>query len=222
MIKAIIFDFDGLVFDTETYDLQAFEKLYEEYNLDFQKVEWIKSIGSSLSFDPYERLLSNFPKVSRDQFRTKRSRIYQEILEGKLPREGVVEYLKRAKQLGLKIAIASSSTRSWIDEYIDKLGILSFFDYICTSDDVKNVKPDPELYQRVLSYFKIAPNEAIVFEDSPNGSLAAIRAEIPCVIVPNETTYSLSFDDRIALRLNSKKDMTLDEVIGAITKENGR
>ncbi|QGH35504.1 HAD-IA family hydrolase [Gracilibacillus salitolerans] len=213
MVKVIIFDFDGLVFDTETYDLQAFQELYKKYNVDFPLGEWINSIGSSLRFAPYERLLVNFPEISRDKIRIERSNLYQELLEGKSPREGVVDYLERAKQLGIKIALASSSTRSWIEYHINKLGIISYFDYICTSDDVENVNPEPDLYQKVLSYFEISPKEAVVFEDSPNGSLASIRAEIPCVIVPNETTKLLKFDERVALRLNSKQDMTLDEVL---------
>lgn len=213
IVKVVIFDFDGLVFDTETFDLEAFQKLYKEYNVDFPIKKWINSIGSSLSFDPYEQLLLKFPEISRDNFRVKRSNLYQELLEGKSPREGVINYLERAKQLGIKVALASSSTRSWIDHHINKLGILSYFDYICTSDDVKSVKPEPDLYQKVLSYFEISPKEAVVFEDSPNGSLASIRAEIPCVIVPNETTKILEFDERVVLHLNSKKDMTLDEVL---------
>lgn len=217
MVKVIIFDFDGLVFDTETYDLESFQDLYKKYNVNFPIEEWIDSIGSSLSFDPYERLLSSFPEISRDNIRIERSNLYEEILEGKSPREGVVDYLERASQLGIKIALASSSTRSWIEYHMNKLDIISFFDFICTSDDVENVKPEPDLYQKVLSYFEITPKEAVVFEDSPNGSLASIRAEIPCVIVPNQTTKLLKFDERVVLRLNSKKDMTLDEVLEIVS-----
>ncbi|WP_019413147.1 HAD family phosphatase [Paenisporosarcina sp. TG20] len=217
MVKVIIFDFDGLVFDTETYDLEAFQELYIKYNVDFPIEDWIDSIGSSLRFDPYERLLSSYPEISRDNIRIERSNLYEKILEGKSPREGVVDYLERAFQLGIKIALASSSSRSWIDYHMNKLDVISFFDFICTSDDVENVKPEPDLYQKVLSYFEISPKEAVVFEDSPNGSLASIRAEIPCVIVPNEATKLLKFDERVVLRLNSKKDMTLDEVLDIVS-----
>ena len=69
------------------------------------------------------------------------------------------------------------------------------------------------MYIKVLNYFDIKSKEALVFEDSPNGSIASIRAGIPCVIVPNETTKFLEFDERVALRLSCKKDMTLDEVL---------
>ena len=128
MVKVIIFDFDGLVFDTETYDLESFRELYKRYNVGFPLEEWINSIGSSLQFDPYERLLINIPEASRDSIRIERSNLYQEILEGQSPREGVEDYLKRAKQLGLKTALASSSTRSWVDYHIKKIGIEAYFD----------------------------------------------------------------------------------------------
>ncbi|MFM1651579.1 HAD family hydrolase [Brevibacillus sp. B_LB10_24] len=217
MIKAVIFDFDGLIFDTETFVLQAFEEMYDEYQVNFPKEAWNQSIGTSLAFDPYEALLLRQPTASKEELKAEYERRYQSIREGKLPREGVIEYLQRAKQLNLKIAIASSSPRSWIDEHVSILAISQYFDFICTADDVEQIKPDPELYQKVLHYFDIQPHEAIVFEDSPNGSLAAIRAGIPCVIVPNETTRLLVFDERITLRINSKRDMTLDEVIEKIS-----
>ncbi|GAE31836.1 HAD family hydrolase [Halalkalibacter hemicellulosilyticus] len=220
MVKVLIFDFDGLVFDTETYDLEAFQELYKKYKVDFPLEEWMNSIGSSLKFDPYEHLLVSCPEISRDDIRLERSNLYQELLEGKSPREGVEDYLKRAKQLGIKIALASSSTRSWIDYHMNKLGIISYFDYICTSDDVEKVKPEPDLYKKILRYFEISPKEAVVFEDSPNGSLASIRAEIPCVIVPNETTKFLKFDERVALCLNSKVDMTLDRILEVLSLNN--
>lgn len=218
LFKVIIFDFDGLVFDTETYDLEAFQELYKKYKVVFPLKDWINSIGSSLGFDPYEQLLIKFPEISRDNIRIERSNLYQELLEGKSPREGVTDYLERAKRLGIKIALASSSTRCWVDYHIKNLGIISYFDYICTSDDVENVKPEPDLYNKVLGYFDISPKEAVAFEDSPNGSLASIRAEVPCVIVPNETTKLLKVDERVVLRLNSKKDMTLDEVLKVVSR----
>ncbi|UOQ50396.1 HAD-IA family hydrolase [Gracilibacillus caseinilyticus] len=217
MLKAIIFDFDGLVFDTETFDLKAFQELYQKYNVEFPLDNWMNSIGISLAFDPYEPLLMSLPGISRDDAKEERSNLYEKLLEGKAPREGVVEYLERGKQLGMKIAIASSSTRSWVEHHLNILGIKPYFDYICTSDDVENVKPEPDLYKKVLEYFDISAKEAVVFEDSPNGSLASIRAGIPCVIVPNETTEVLPFDKSVALRLNSKKDKTLDEVLEAVS-----
>lgn len=216
--KAIIFDFDGLIFDTETCELKSFEQLYEKYGVPFPREEWLKIIGTLSSYDPYETLTTAHSQLKKNDLIAEREALFEKIVEGETVREGVKEYIESAKELGLKVAIASSSSRKWIEKYLGVIGLdTSLFDVICTSDDVKNVKPDPELYEKVLSHFSIEPDEAIVFEDSANGSLAAIRANIPCVIVPNEVTKGLVFDERVALRLNSKKDMGLDGVIEFIS-----
>ena len=216
MIKAIIFDFDGLLIDTETYVYQSFADMYEDYNLTFPKEDWTNSIGGKRSIDPYEGLRLKHPEISRIDFEAENEKRYKQLIKGKTSREGVLDYLIRAKELELKIAIASSSAREWIDEHMKQLDLIDYFDFICTSDDVQHVKPNPELYQKVLSHFSLEPNEAIVFEDSPNGSLAAINAKIPCVIVPNSITKSLTFDERVTLRLDSKKEMILDDVINKV------
>ncbi|SES08551.1 haloacid dehalogenase superfamily, subfamily IA, variant 3 with third motif having DD or ED [Gracilibacillus ureilyticus] len=216
MVKAIIFDFDGLIFDTETFELESFQQLYQKYNIEFPIESWLKGIGSSLAFDPYEQLLHCIPNIDRDTVRQERRKVYKELIADQLPRDGVVDYLKRAKQLGIMTAIASSSRRSWVDEHLDKLNLTDYFDVIFTADDAEEVKPAPDLYLKVLNHFHITPEDAIVFEDSPNGSLAAINAGISCVIVPNKTTAELAFDKRVALRMKSKNEKSLDEVLHEI------
>ena len=214
MIKAIIFDFDGLIFDTETFEQQSFEEVFNYYQETFPKEDWLKSIGSSGDFNPYEELLKRNPHLSEEEVEKQREDHYQRIIQNKGPRVGVLEYIKRAKQLQLHLCLASSSSRKWITSHLQMIGIdINQFEFISTSDDVTQVKPDPELYNRVLDNFNLQPSEAIVFEDSPNGSLAAIRASIPCVIVPNSVTQQLQFDDRISLQLTSKEEKSLDEVI---------
>ncbi|GAB2540724.1 HAD family hydrolase [Gracilibacillus alcaliphilus] len=213
MIKAIIFDFDGLIFDSELFIFTAFEDLYKKYELTLHKEKWNQSIGGALAFDPYEDILTKYPNIQKEELQKQYEEKYTFYSKGQLPREGVLNYLERAKELDLHIGLASSSPLAWIEEHLNKLQIKHYFDFICTSDDVEQVKPDLELYQRVLDYFKLAPDEAIVFEDSPNGALAAITAGIPCVIVPNQVTKSLSFDQRVLLRMDSKTDLTLDQVI---------
>ncbi|MYL32638.1 HAD-IA family hydrolase [Pontibacillus yanchengensis] len=222
MIKAIIFDFDGLIFDTETFEQQSFEEVFDHYQESFPKEEWLKSIGSSTDYNPYEELLKRHHHLSEEEVEKQREDHYQRIIQDKGPRAGVIEYIKRAKQLQLHLCLASSSSKKWITSHLQMIGIdINQFDFISTSDDVTHVKPDPELYNRVLGHFHLHPNEAIVFEDSPNGSLAAIRASIPCVIVPNSVTKNLQFDHRILLHLNSKEEKSLDEVIDFVENSFG-
>lgn len=112
----------------------------------------------------------------------------------------------------MKIGLASSSDRKWVTFFLEELNLLEYFDIIQTKDDVEKVKPDPALYQNVINYFGIDPSEAIAFEDSANGSKAAIAAGLKFVIVPNKITENITFDN-IHCGLASMKDKELSDVI---------
>ncbi|MDZ5712774.1 HAD-IA family hydrolase [Jeotgalibacillus haloalkalitolerans] len=214
MIKCMILDFDGLIIDTETSEIESFEKLYDTYQVEFPVEKWMEGIGSALKFDPYEPL--SVTGVKREKLRKQRAQLFESLIKDKSTRAGVKKYLIRAKELGMNIALASSSSKSWIDQHMEQLDIRQYFDFICTADDVEHVKPEPDLYLKVLNHFNIRSDEAVVFEDSPNGALAAIRAGIRCVAVPNPTTESMKFDPGIVLRLTSKEEMSLDEVLSRL------
>jgi len=218
MIKTVIFDFDGLIFDTETYELESYQSIYKKYNVEFPLQRWYESIGTNFVFDPYEELLKNDAKLAKEEICKERTAIFDKAILEKTPRDGVIQYFEQAKELGLKIALASSSTSKWIYRFIELLNLEKFFDLILTADDVSEVKPNPELYVKVLDHFDIQPNEAVVFEDSPNGSLAAIRAKIPCVVVPNATTQNLDFDHQVAMKINSMRDIELSELLRKLDK----
>ena len=213
MIKAVIFDFDGLIFDTETYELESYQSIYKKYNVEFPLQRWYESIGSNFVFDPYEKLIHSDTKLDKNEICKERTAIFEDSILKKSPRDGVINYFEQAKELGLKVALASSSSKKWIYRFLDELDLEKYFDLICTADDVSEVKPNPELYLKVLEHFGIQPNEAVVFEDSPNGSLAAIRANIPCVVVPNATTQNLVFDHQVAIRINSMAEIELPELL---------
>jgi len=218
VIKAIIFDFDGLIVDTETYEIQSYQQIYEEHHMPFPHKRWLENIGTHGTFNPFEELINAKKELILEQLVLERNTKYEQLTKDIQPRDGVLDYLNRGKELGLKIAIASSSSKKWVTTYLERLGILTYFDCIYSSDDVANVKPDPELYIKTINHFNLQPEEAIVFEDSANGSLAAIRAGIPCVIVPNKTTSTLIFHEKVALRMSSKTEKSLDEVINYVSQ----
>ena len=101
--------------------------------------------------------------------------------------------LQEAKAAGLKIGLASSSHRDWIDKFVDQLGIRGYFECYCTADTVNNVKPDPELYLQALDQLGIQSNEAIAIEDSPNGARAAVAAGLHTAVIKNTLTKQLPF-----------------------------
>jgi HAD superfamily hydrolase (TIGR01509 family) len=125
---------------------------------------------------------------------------------------GVKDYLEGAKERGLKLAVASSSPDNWVSGHLTRLCLIDYFDTIKTADDVARTKPDPELYNAALEALSIQADEAIVFEDSPNGVKAAKAAGIFCVAVPNPLTEQLVFEGA-DLRVGSLAEIRLEDLL---------
>ena len=195
MIKAIIFDFDGTIIDTETAWYRVFKDAYQEYGVDLSLETYSQCLGTSLqSFNPYTHLSTHHAiSLNLDEFRAMILQNYAKLIEQESMRPGIFNLLQEAKAAGLKIGLASSSHRDWIDKFVDQLGIRDYFDCYCTADTVSNVKPDPELYYQALDRLGVKPNEAIAIEDSPNGARAAVAAGLHTVVIKNTLTKQLPF-----------------------------
>jgi HAD superfamily hydrolase (TIGR01509 family) len=125
---------------------------------------------------------------------------------------GVEVYLHEAKQLGMQLGVASSSSSEWVKGHLKQLGLIEYFDTIKCADDVQRAKPDPELYRAALSALNSLPGNGLALEDSPNGVLAAKRAGMRCVAIPNTMTASLDFD-HADLRVASMAEMPLADLL---------
>lgn len=125
---------------------------------------------------------------------------------------GVSDYLTAAPALGLKVGIASSATRWWIDSLLGPRGLAHHFAVICTSDDVRLAKPDPEVYQKAVDALGVRPSEAVAIEDSAHGLAAARAAGLHCVVVPNRMTMTMDFA-AASLKLGSLSERQLAEVV---------
>jgi HAD superfamily hydrolase (TIGR01509 family) len=218
MIKAVVFDFDGLILDTESNEYFAHSEMFRQLGVELPIQEWGKCIGTDASaFDVFaylEQLVGS--PVDRDQLNSARHELFINRMSKEEIRPGVRDYLLSAQDQGLRIGLASSSTRAWVTGYLEKHHLAGFFETIRTRDDVAIVKPNPELYQLALADLQVLPNEAIAFEDSPNGALAAKRAGMYCVAVPNSVTTSLIFGE-IDLRISSMQEMSLAEIISRLS-----
>ena len=214
MIQALIFDFDGLIVDTELSAYQTWQDIYQEHNCSLPFETWAERIGGAAHlFDPCEYLETQIGRpVPREELRLRRKHNHVTIVEAQPALPGVEEYLRSAKRLGLKVGAASSSRHEWVDGHLSRLGLFAYFDCIKCSDDVKHTKPNPELYLAVLDTFGIQANEAIALEDSPNGVRAAQRAGIFCVVVPNPVTRRLALE-HADLRLASLEEMPLEQLL---------
>ena len=220
MIKALIFDFDGLILDTESPEVDVWMAIYAEYGFQFPFDNWVQTLGGYgiSNFDAAEHLsLLSQGRLDSASMRS-RHRSGSEALTLKKPvMTGVTDYIHEAKRLGLKLAIASSSQHDWVDTHAKRLGIFEYFDKVVCSDDVGpgRTKPNPDLFLLALSQLQVQKNEAIVFEDSPNGIKAANRAGIFAVAVPNSITSRLNiiYADMI---LNSLSDLSLPELLNKV------
>ena len=217
MIDALIFDFDGLIIDTETPEYLTWQEIYQSHGVDLPLSVWENCIGASAEvFDPYgylEELVGR--KVDRDAIRKQRRKRYYPMVESQPILPGVQEYISEAKQIGVKLAVASSSSRDWVVSNLSRLALLDSFDCIKSSDDVPNVKPDPALYLVAVADLNAAPNRSIAIEDSLNGVLAAKRAGLFCIAVPNNMTKQLSLDCA-DIRLDSLSDLPLKSLLSTV------
>lgn len=216
MIRALVFDFDGLILETEGPIYQSWQELYREHNGEITLEDWAKIVGSSNSaFDPQHNLEKLIGRPLAEDAISARLQRETDLIASQVILPGVEEMLQAARRQGLKLGVASSSPREWVFEHLERLGLLEYFQSIKTSEDVRQVKPDPELYLAVLEELGVQPHEAVAFEDSPNGMLAAKRAGMACVLVPNELTRQLPRSGA-DLELETLAGHSLDELLRKI------
>ena len=194
-VKALLFDFDGLIVDTESPSLAAWRWVYEEHGQELTLERWSAAIGTIDGFDPVAHLQELSGEPVREDVLDRRLDHELTLTEAELLRPGIAEYLADAELLGLRKAIVSSASREWIDRHLGRLERLHGWDAIVTADhDPVRAKPRPTLYLEALGLLEIEAAEAIAFEDSPNGIAAARAAGIVCVGVPNPVTAGLGLD----------------------------
>jgi len=214
MLKALIFDFDGLILDTETPELFAWQEVYRDHGQEFTVHTFGQIVGGTAGtdFEP----VTHLEKLTGEKLDS--SQLYERVKEQRLaliyqqePLPGVKEMIEDARRLGLKLAVASSSTHDWVDGHLTRLGLFPFFDVIKACEDVLRTKPEPDLFLAALSALGVQPEQAVVLEDSPNGVLAAKRAGLFVVAVPNTVTKELLFDGE-DLRIFSLAEVSLSDL----------
>jgi HAD superfamily hydrolase (TIGR01509 family) len=222
VIRGLIFDFDGLMVDTETSARDSWVDIFQEYDCDFPHDVWAKVLGGSgRDFDACGYLAKQTGlQLDPDELRASRKQRHFDLVAVQPLMPGIVAYLAEGRRLNLKLGVASSSTRGWVEGHLDRLGVVDMFDAIVTRDDVAQVKPDPELYLLALARLGLEANEALVFEDAPNGVLAAKRAGIFTVAVPNALTCELPLD-HADLRVASLADLPLTDLLAAVELHAG-
>jgi HAD superfamily hydrolase (TIGR01509 family) len=192
LIKAFVFDFDGLIIDTEEPVYRSWLEVYQAHDQELPFDRWIQIVGSSTAmFDPKGHLEERLGRaLTPDELARRVERRAQMVLAEPI-RPGVADLTAAARAAGLRVGVASSSTCQWVNGHLKRLGISERFDCVRCRDDVAAVKPAPDLYLAVLECLGVKAEEAVAIEDSPNGIAAAKAAGMWCVAVPNVITGGL-------------------------------
>lgn len=188
MISCVIFDMDGTIFNTEHIYFECYRKAAAEMGLDFTFELFSQGVG--ISREEANKFIKHAFGQQTDTEHLQ-NRTYQ-LVDEYLRSGGEIPFLPGAKEAielfykrGLRLALASSNMRRWVDFYLDKKGLTKYFPVITTCEDVIHLKPNPEVYLRTAAKLQADPGACLVFEDSVAGATAAICAGMRTCMVPN-------------------------------------
>lgn len=196
MIKALIFDFDGTILDTETPEFYAWQHVYREHGAELGLNEWVRGVGAIGAFDPYDHLQAFIDgPIDRDDIAARVRAHHQPVIQAQQPRDGILALFEQAHAHGLRMAVASSATHDWVDTHLQRLGLYHHFQVVKCRDDVApgRAKPHPDIYLATLQALAVDAAEAVAIEDSLNGMRAAKAAGIFTIVTPNPVTAQIDF-----------------------------
>lgn len=187
---AIIFDFDGVLLDTEWAIFHSWAMLYEREGCTLSLQEYAPCLGAGYTrWNP----ASHLEKLTGKSFdwdaenAVRQASVERELASYTLM-PGAQELLEMCRTYGIRMVVASSSSRHWVSSWLARLQVADFFECLFCRTDGYAVKPDPTLFLAALKYLQVPASECLVIEDSENGVLAAKRANLPCVAIPNRMT----------------------------------
>ena len=222
-VRALLFDFDGVLWDSERASFQAWRETYAEHGQEYSLDRFAGILGTLRGGDPLgelERLVG--PAFDREAVGERRRRRKMALLEGAGPLPGVVEYLREARARGLRLAIVSTDDHAWISGGLRRIGLTGWWDLIeCAEGDVSRAKPSPALYVTALERLDLSADAAIAIEDSPNGIAAAKAAGLYCLAVANAVTERLDLS-AADLTVRSLADLPLPELLRRVEGDGAR
>jgi HAD superfamily hydrolase (TIGR01509 family) len=194
-MRAALLDFDGLILQTEASGFASLQAIFAERGATYHLAEYLQIVGTTNdALDPYRLLEQRTGRTwDRAALMAERSAHEERLNASLAPLPGVVALLDQAVALGWKLAVVSSSSHDWVDRHLRRLGLFDRFAAVVCRGDAPKVKPAPDLYLETLRRLDVRAAEAVAFEDSYNGSLAAKRAGLRCVAVPHALTRSQDF-----------------------------
>lgn len=222
-LRAVLFDFDGTLWDSETAVFGVFRDLYAEHGQDLTMQTWSAAIGTVGGFDPYatlHRLTGG--GFDLEEVRASTEDRIQEAARHVPLRPGVAMFLRQLDRAGVRRALVSSDHSEWLVTHLERLGWPEGWSAMVAADgDATRAKPNPHLYLAALDLLGIPATETFAIEDSPNGIRGAKAAGLACVCVPNEATAALDLSEA-DLIVRTFEGLLVDDVWGALHAARGR
>jgi putative hydrolase of the HAD superfamily len=210
MLRALIFDFDGLLVDTETVVIDAWVQMHAEDGLPCDRAVLHRIVGhTDVTYDYWSAYA---PEISRPALEARYLETARTLTLAAPSLPGTLELLNAARAAGLKIGLASNSTHAHVEGHLQHRSMLGYFDAIACRDDVSVGKPEPDVYLAALRNLGCDASTALAFEDSVPGHVAAHRAGLRVVVVPNPSTRHCEFP-HAALKLQSLAETSLADLV---------
>jgi HAD superfamily hydrolase (TIGR01509 family) len=216
-LAAIVFDFDGLIVDTENPGFISWQEIYREFGAVLSIDDWRHATGYVGGFDPgihLEQILGR--SLDWSQLMPRRdARNWELTLQARvLP--GIEPLLRSAKERQLRIGVASNSENGWVEDGLRRLGLREYVDAVVTRDMVVNPKPAPDIYLKTVQTLQVEPSHAVALEDSEPGCRAAKNAGLKAVAIPNR--FSERQDLKVAdLIVKSATELDVDRLADLVS-----
>jgi beta-phosphoglucomutase len=181
MLKAVIFDLDGVIADSHPIHEAAWKTLFTEQGLDPQKMNLDYLSEGQPRRETFRHFFGALPEEKIEELSRRKDELYTSMTHKLAPKPGLMRVLDELEAAGIAIAVGSSGQRRRIMETLERLRIAARFSAIVSGDDVGAVKPSPQIFLRAASLLRVSPQEIAVIEDSPDGIKAAHAAAMKCV-----------------------------------------
>ena len=192
LLRAVVFDFDGIVLDSETPEYESHRRIYERCGASLSVEEWCDAVGmwnerhDELRFDVLCQRSARAP--DREAYDAERHRIFDELIPAS-PMRGIRDLLAALDEAEIPAAIASTSPGHWVRPSVERIGLDSLFRAIVTGDEVPRRKPAPDVYLEAARRLGVDPAHAVAIEDSGPGVAAARAAGMRVVAIPHRLTF---------------------------------